>query len=59
MEQFDFQGTESNKLGGDIYWWVHFGDLPSQAISIFLYEAESLAIKSNRIIEIGDAEPQM
>jgi len=59
MEQFDFQGTESNELGGDVYRRVYFGDLPSQVITIFLHEAESLAIKSKRIIEVGDAEPQM
>jgi hypothetical protein len=59
MEQFDFQGTESNKLGGDIYGWVHFGDLPSQVITIFLHEAETLAIESNGIIQVGNAEPQM
>ena len=33
MEQFDFQGTESNELGGDVYWRVHFGDLAESSDS--------------------------
>jgi hypothetical protein len=59
MEQFDFQGTESNELGRDVYRWVHFGDLTSQVITIFLYEAETLAVKPKRTIEVGDAQPEM
>jgi hypothetical protein len=56
MEQFDFQGTESNKLGSDIYRRVHFGDLPSQVIAVFHRESETLAIETNRSVEVGDAE---
>jgi len=59
MKQFDLEGTESNELGSDIYWRVHFGDLPSQVIAIFLDEAEPLTIKSKRISQVGDAKPQM
>ena len=59
MEQFDLQCTESNELGGDIYWRVYFGDLPRQVITIFLHKTETLAIKSDGIIEVGDAEPQV
>jgi hypothetical protein len=46
-------------LGSDIYWRVHFGDLPSQVITILRHEAETLAIKPDGIIQVGDAEPQV